>query len=591
MKSNANSVTMKRILLLLLVFVFALVGCNLNGSGTSTETKPNGSKKTTEVPSNTETDTDTEPADDSADWLELARDGKALYAFVYQQTDLPDGVSSSDYAKIARTLAANWEEKSGVEFSVWSDRRIPDDIGGVIAVGNVAGYAGDVFHGLRYNDFRVTGDTGCITLAAYTYSALWIASEQMTDALALRGGSLCIKRSALKLSHDASYQIGALTVGGSPASDYLVDCTDTEKSLAASLIETVRSTSGEMLAWAKADSAEGNRIVIRKTDGLKGYKIARSGTEYRLEYGDGLSETLLRLYLENRFANVTGGGKLEMDGLVTVSERSDERIIITLNVLDVWQNNATPGARDDLVAAMLLSYLPDFVCLQEFDVSYRKAAGGLLDQTKDIYGEVTVEGVSQNNIWNPILYRKDRYAVVESGYLDLVTAAGAVESTTYPGAADHISSFRKLVWAVLRDRSDGSLYLVGNFHASVKSLDTHPAEATAISDTVQGVAARYEGCVTLLCGDYNSRRTEAGGVLEQLRAKGFADTYDTAKVRNDSGTWHELGKAPDGSYRTHAIDHILTLGGIDPQVYLVLTDESLLSASDHCPTVLAFTKS
>ena len=107
---------------------------------------------------------------------------------------------------------------------------------------------------------------------------------------------------------------------------------------------------------------------------------------------------------------------------------------------------------------------------------------------------------------------------------------------------------------------------------------------------MQGVAARYAGCVTLLCGDYNSRRTQPGGVLEQLRAKGLADTYDTAKVRNDSGTWHELGKAPGGRYESDAIDHILTLGGIRPQVYLVLTDENLLSASDHCPTVLAFTK-
>lgn len=581
---------MKRTFLLLLVFVFLLVGCNPGGSGTPTGTKPRGTDALTKAPGNTETDPAS--ADDSADRLELTADGRALYAFVYQQTNLPDGVSSADYAKIARTLAADWEEKSGVEFQVWSDRRIPDDIGGVIAVGNVAGYAGDSFRGLRYNDFRVTGDTGCITLAAYTYSALWIASGQMTDALVLRDGNLCLKRSALKLSHDASYQIGSLTVGGAPVSDYLVDCTETEANLAAQLIETVRSTSGEMLMRAKPDgTADGaqNRIVIRKTEGLNGYRIARSGTEYRLEYGDGLSETLLRLYLENRFANVTGGEKLEMDGLVTVSERSGDRIIITLNVLNVWQNNATPGTRDDTVAAMLLSYLPDFICLQEFDVSYRKAPGGLLDRTKALYAEVTVDGVEQNNIWNPILYRKDRYTVAESGWLDLVEAAGAVESTTYPGAADGVSRFRKLIWAVLRDRSDGSLYLVGNFHASLP-LGTHPAEATVVSDTMQGVAARYEGCVTLLCGDYNSRRTQSEGVLEQLRAKGFADTHDTAKVRNDSGTWHELGKAPGGRYESDAIDHILTLGGIRPQVYLVLTDENLLSASDHCPTVLAFTK-
>ena len=574
---------MKRALLLLFALFLCSCGCRRG-------TPDIPSTDSTETVADTETDAP--PTFDADEWLALTENGQALYAFVYWQTDLADGVSSADYAKTARLLAADWEKRSGVTFRVWSDRRIPEDITGVIAVGNVAGYAKDAFRGLRYNDFRVVGDTGCITIAAYTYSMLRIASGQMTDALAMRDGNLYLKRSALLLSHEASYPIGSLTIGGAPVSDYLVDCTETEKNLAARLIETVRSTSGEMLMRAKADVAGDEKqklIVIRKTEGLNGYRIARSGTEYRLEYGDGLSETLLRLYLENRFANVTGGEKLEMDGLVTVSERSGDRIIITLNVLNVWQNNATPGTRDDIAAAMLLSYLPDFICLQEFDVSYRKAPGGLLDQTKELYAEVTVDGVAQSNIWNPILYRKDRYAVVESGWLDLAEAAGAVESSTYPGAADGVSSFRKLIWAVLRDRSDGSLYLVGNFHASLP-LGTHPAEATAVSDTMQGVAARYEGCLTLLCGDYNSRRTQADGVLEQLRAKGFADTYDTARVRNDSGTWHELGKAPGGRYESDAIDHILTLGGISPQVYLVLTDESLLSMSDHCPTVLAFTK-
>ena len=575
---------MKKALLLLFALLLFSCGCR---------------REMPDIPSSdnsgtvTDAETDAPSADDADEWLALTENGQALYSFVYWQTDSADGTSSSDYAKAARLLAADWEKKSGVAFRVRSDRRIPEDITGVIAVGNVAGYAEDAFRGLRYNDFRVVGDTGRITIAAYTYSALRIASVQMTEALAMRDGDLYLKRSALLLSHDASYPIGSLTVGGVPASDYLVDCTETEKHFAAQLMETVRDTSGEMLTPAKPDGTDDGaqkRIVIRKTEGLNGYRIARNGTEYRLEYGDGLSETLLRLYLENRFANVTGGGKLEMDSLVTVSERSGDRTVITLNVLNVWQNNATPGTRDDTVAAMLLSYLPDFICLQEFDIGYRNATGGLLDRTKALYAEVTVEGVEQNNIWNPILYRKDRYAVAESGFVYLPDVAGAVESSSYTGTADGKSRFRSLVWAVLRDRSDGSLYLVGNFHASLP-LGTHPAEATAVSDTMQGVAARYAGCVTLLCGDYNSRRTQSGGVLEQLRAKGFADTYDAAKVRNDSGTWHELGKAPGGRYESDAIDHILTLGGIRPQVYLVLTDENLLSASDHCPTVLAFTKS
>ncbi len=259
-------------------------------------------------------------------------------------------------------------------------------------------------------------------------------------------------------------------------------------------------------------------------------------------------------------------------------------------MLNVWTKGGTPGTRDDATALLVLSELPDFVCLQEFDIGYRQANNGFIAQTQGQYTEVTANGIAPESVWNPIFYLTERYTMVESGFVYLPDVAGAVESVSYTGTADGKSRFRSLVWAVLRDRTDGSLYLIGNFHASLP-LATHPAEAAAVSEVLQGVAARYPGCVTLLCGDYNSRRTQPGGVLEQLRAKGFADTYDTAKVRNDSGTWHELGKAPGGRYESDAIDHILTLGGIHVQAYRILTDETLWTASDHCPTLLEFTKS
>lgn len=568
---------MKKTILFLAAWFLLLCGCRENPGEPPTEPLQSGTEALTGM--------ETAPSVDADEWLALTENGEPLYAFVYQQTDLPDGVSSADYAKIARTLAADWEEKSGVAFRVWSDRRVPDDISGVIAVGNVSGYAGNAFEDLRYNDFRVTGEEGYITLAAYTYASLWIASEQMNDALTLQGGDLYMKRSALSLSHSASYSIGALTVGGKPISDYRIDCTETEQSFANHLIATVRNTSGDVLTWA--DKTDTNRIVIRRNEGLNGYRIARTGTEYRLEYGDGLSETLLRLYLENRLANVTGGDTLELDSLVTVRDTIAERQMMTFNVLNVWNKGGTPGTRDDIAAQTVLSYLPDFLCLQEFDDGYRTAQGGLISQIAGSYTEVVIPGVTATNVWNPIFYLHDRYTLVEAGLVDLAEVAGAEQSTSYPGSADGKSHFRTLVWAVLRDRTDGSLFLIGNFHAGLDTAN-HANEAKAVSDTLKSVAETHPGCVILVGGDYNSRRSQASGAVANLLAEGFSDPYDSAKIRNDLGTWHTLGKAPDGRYETDAIDHILTIGEIDVQVYMVLTDESLWSASDHCPTVLAF---
>ena len=148
---------MKKALLLLFALLLFSCGCR---------------REMPDIPSSdnsgtvTDAETDAPSADDADEWLALTENGQALYSFVYRQTDSADGTSSSDYAKAARLLAADWEKKSGVAFRVRSDRRIPEDITGVIAVGNVAGYAEDAFRGLRYNDFRVVGDTGRITIAA-----------------------------------------------------------------------------------------------------------------------------------------------------------------------------------------------------------------------------------------------------------------------------------------------------------------------------------------------------------------------------------------------------------------------------------------
>lgn len=114
---------MKRVLLLLFALLLCSCGCS---RGTPDIPSPDG----TETVADSETDAPS--TDDADEWLALTENGQALYAFVYWQTDPADGVSSADYAKAARLLAADWEKKSGVAFRVWSDRRIPEDITGVI---------------------------------------------------------------------------------------------------------------------------------------------------------------------------------------------------------------------------------------------------------------------------------------------------------------------------------------------------------------------------------------------------------------------------------------------------------------------------
>ena len=118
---------------------------------------------------------------------------------------------------------------------------------------------------------------------------------------------------------------------------------------------------------------------------------------------------------------------------------------------------------------------------------------------------------------------------------------------------------------------------------------THGEEAKLTADTLRAVAARYEGSITLVTGDYNSWLTGVGGAKEML-SYDFKDTYDLSTTKTNSATSHTEGSAPTGTYRDKAIDHVMTLNPeLEVDLHLVITDQSVLDISDHCPVLVQFT--
>ena len=559
------------------LLTLAFAGCDGEGNGGETDT----------VSPESLADTETQAPDPMSGYLPLTENGKALYAVVYQASDFAAGVTSTDAYETALSITTKLNGLlSDANFKTVSSSRIPEGMK-VIAVGKVAGVSDSYFEDLRFRDWRLDENNGNISVAGYIHSAFYIASERVKDAVKLIDGELYLKKEVLGTSFHDSYSIQSMTVNGKSAFDYEISYTGNNLDLAEILRDKIRVVSGVILPVVENGTAE-KQIVIECSPEATGYRVACEGDTLVISYADTLDRELLEMNLERTLSSVTSGGSLEWKDVEKNYSLMGGRRLITFNVLNVW-NGANPGSRDDATVRMIKAYMPDFICLQEFDIGYRNASNGLISQLSEDYAEVTLSGVEQNYVWNPIFYNKDRYTVLESGFVYLPDHTTSNESKNYLATPDKTSRFRSLVWAVLKDKTTNEVFVIGNLHFSVTDgAAVQGGEATVVINTIKGVAARYEGCTTLVAGDYNSNRQSSTMGIGTMLSKGFYDTYDSAYHRNDYATTHGTGKVPSTGYLKNAIDHVLSLERLDVQAYLVLVDEEILPASDHCPTVIQF---
>lgn len=565
-------------LLTLLLLTFAFVGCDGEGNGGETGTVS---------PESLEGSGAQTPVTDKNQYLRLSENGVPLYAVAYQATGHAAGTSSTDVYEAALSITAQFNSLlENADFRAVSSSRIPEGMR-VIAVGRVNGISDSYYQGLRFRDWRIDEKDGNVAVSGYIHSSFYIASERIKDAVKLIDGDLYLNRAVFGTVFHDSYQIGSMTVGGKSVFDYEISYSGDDLALAETLRDRIRDACGATLPVVENGSAEKQIVIERKLE-MTGYRVACEGDRLVISYADALDRELLQMNLERTLNSVTAGGSLEWNELEKEYSLLYGRRLISFNVLNVW-NGISPGTRDDQTVKMIQSYTPDFICLQEFDIGYRNASNGLISQLSEKYAEVEIADVNQDYVWNPIFYAKDKYTVVESGFVYFPDRTTSNESSNYLATPDKTSRFRSLVWAVLKDKTTNEVFVIGNLHFSYTDGATvQGGEATVVVNTVKDVAARYEGCTTLVAGDYNSNRQSATMGLGTMLSQGFFDTYDNAYHRNDYATSHTVGKMPSTGYMKNAIDHVLSLEKLDVQAYLVLVDEDILPASDHCPTFIQF---
>ena len=269
--------------------------------------------------------------------------------------------------------------------------------------------------------------------------------------------------------------------------------------------------------------------------------------------------------------------------------RDGEYRIIFNNILGNCDTSVYPvPTRNRMIAELHAECLPDVIGLQECSANSRGASSYISAMSKSGYVEVSVEVTNKNKVnYTPLIYRKDRLTVVDSGYY-LYNDGGGDQS-------------KSVTWAVFR-ANNGDLFAVMSTHFFHKSDEAGARARLADAEQIRDLAAavtKKHVCPVIIGGDLNCNiSSEPFGVLT---AGGFADVYGLAAKAENLKTYHsypEFNTAlglydkktmPSGSYSA-GIDHALVMGGgtLDFRRFEVITDDYALLSTDHCPLLVDF---
>lgn len=248
--------------------------------------------------------------------------------------------------------------------------------------------------------------------------------------------------------------------------------------------------------------------------------------------------------------------------------------VMTSNVLAHWwegnRGYPTVANRAEMYVATLNVYQPDLIGIQETDAAWlsdlpyyldylRAFSGGLLDYEwiENTYMMPTGDRVPN---LTSLIYRKDRFELVESG------------SLPFSYAKEPKYKCRMRTWGVFEDRESQEKYVLVNTHWSFTAEETWIGirEECALIDAKK---LRYPGIHVFCTGDFNNHLNKS---IEKFQVEsGLFDSKDEAK--KNGSLINENPGIPEGIY----IDHVFFNEGMMPRRHETVDAGYTKKMSDH----------
>ena len=293
----------------------------------------------------------------------------------------------------------------------------------------------------------------------------------------------------------------------------------------------------------------------------------------------------------------------------TAAAKSEPLRILTYNIYGDWRApkwGVPPRAAG--VERAIVKAKPDVVALQEVIADWWESP--LFKNLSADYGVVrgdvaeairragpppeTKPGKPEPGLCNhtPLLYRKDRLSLLDSGYdIFHIALSGTSKAVT---------------WAVLEDKLSGRRFMsfathFWHKHNCPESDTIRELSVRNILWHVADVRRKWGDIPVIGGGDLNCNPGSLA--LETFRREGYSNamevavektarsatrTYHGRLKQDEKGRYHGIVAPPGKDKPEQSIDHVFFTGGIRVLRYDIDVDAETLDASDHSPVVVDF---
>lgn len=265
--------------------------------------------------------------------------------------------------------------------------------------------------------------------------------------------------------------------------------------------------------------------------------------------------------------------------------KETEVVIYNQNIWGCTRGGDVIANRCKLISELIDYHDADVIAFQECSTAARDSEDGNISALlSDVYEEVKIS--ANNNNFTPIFYKRERFSIVDSGYV--------LYERQRP------TNSKSITYAVFTDNENGVKFGVLSAHfwwrtGSEEDDDVRLYNAALLAEYANKVKVQH-GVPVFLMGDFNCGENSEASLAPYLYLKErFLDLREIAPISTDMLTHHESPKrnalgeyTADGRAEGYeALDHIFVSEhrSVAIDSFEVDTSDEAYASSDHYPLV------
>ncbi|MBO5701497.1 MAG: hypothetical protein J6S71_03570 [Clostridia bacterium] len=420
--------------------------------------------------------------------------------------------------------------------------------------------------GLKYNDYGYTMIENKLVISGVTAASTMKAVEHFVENVVNKcDGNILFGNARQSYIFRGEYT--DVSIGGTPISEYSIVYPRTKKNSEDKIAKLLGTFIAEFSGYTleiKTDAAEptGKEIRIGVTSRDSAPTLAE-GQCFVGNSGEGVllcaADTVGLLNAFNSFVSmIEKTPSLTVNDTAFAPEMGDELVVLDYNV---WMHTAGQEGRVDSLLNDIEKLNPDLMGLQECTHEWMAFITEKFSAEYGIIGEGRDGTHTSTDQFNPVLYRKDKFTLIDSGTRWL----SETPETKYTKVPD--STYERIfTFAVLEEKATGKQFVFISTHFDHEGGQADQANAMA------AYISRFRDLPMIMCGDYNG-----SGVEKIMVNEGYLSMETAAAQKVNYGK-----TTPGGS----KIDFIFTnCKGITATYYEVDNDNE---NSDHYPLIAKF---